>query len=148
MVRLGIGLHGFDPTSTLNLRKTSQLKSTISQIRSLAPGETIGYSRKGEVTRNSQIAILPIGYEDGFLRMFGNGRAKVFCGGQLCPTIGNVCMDMLMVDVTGASVQEGDEAIIFGDTPTIQDLAEWADTIPYEILTNVSGRVKRVFVWE
>ena len=148
MVRLGIGLHGFDPTNTLSLRTTSQLKSTISQVRSLEPGETIGYSRKGEVKKKSAIAILPIGYEDGFLRTFGNGNAMVWCRGRLCPTIGNVCMDMLMVDVTDTGAQEGDEVILFGESPTIQDLAKWANTIPYEILTNVSGRVKRVFIWE
>lgn len=148
MVRLGIGLHGFDPTGQLNLRPANQLKSTISQIRSLKSGETIGYSRKGIATRDSKIAILPIGYEDGFLRKFGNGKANVMIDGKLCPTIGNVCMDMLMVDVTDAHAKEGDEVIIFGNNPTVQELADWADTIPYEILTNVSSRVKRVFVWE
>ena len=148
MVRLGIGLHGFDPSGQLSLKPTSQLKSIVSQVRTLKKGETVGYSRNGLVEKDSEVAILPIGYEDGFLRAFGNGKAKIFLGGKLCPTIGNVCMDMLMVDVTGLQVKEGDEAIIFGNTPSIQDLASWADTIPYEILTNISSRVKRVFVWE
>lgn len=148
MVRLGIGLHGFDPTGQLKLRLPSQLKTVISQVQNLSTGETIGYSRNGEVTRDSQIAILPIGYEDGYSRIFGNGKAMVNVKGKLCPTIGNVCMDMIMVDVTGLDAKEGDEVVIFGSSPTINDLAEWADTMPYEILTNVSSRVKRVFVSE
>jgi len=148
MVRLGIGLHGFDPTGKLSLRSTSRLVSTISQIRNLKNGDTIGYGRKGVVKRDSKIAILPIGYEDGFMRVFGNGNAQVLCDGKMCPTIGNVCMDMLMVDVTDIEAKEGDEVLIFGENPTIQDLADWSGTIPYEILTNVSDRVKRVFVWD
>ncbi|MEQ9466043.1 MAG: bifunctional UDP-N-acetylmuramoyl-tripeptide:D-alanyl-D-alanine ligase/alanine racemase [Ekhidna sp.] len=148
MVRLGIGLHGFDPTGQLSLRHTSELKSTISQIQHLEAGDTVGYSRKGKIDRDSEIAIIPIGYEDGYSRIFGNGNARVSINGKLCPTIGNVCMDMIMVDVTGAGVQEGDQVMIFGANPGIQDLAKWANTIPYEILTNVSNRVKRVFISE
>ncbi len=148
MVRLGIGLHGFDPSGTLDLRYTSQLKSAISQIQDLKKGERVGYSRRGFVNKNSRIAILPIGYEDGFVRAFGNGNAKVYCNGKLCPTIGNVCMDMVMVDVSEVEAKEGDEVIIFGASPTISNLAEWARTIPYEILTNISDRVKRIFIWE
>lgn len=148
MVRLGIGLHGFDPTNKLGLRSTSQLKSAISQIRRLQKGETVGYGRKGVVNQESTIAVVPIGYEDGFLRVFGNGNGQVMVGGALCPTIGNICMDMMMLDVTGVEAEVGDEVIIFGINPTIQDLANSAGTIPYEILTNVSNRVKRVFIWE
>ena len=148
MVRLGIGLHGFDPTNKLGLRSTSQLKSAISQIRRLQKGETVGYGREGVVSQESTIAVVPIGYEDGFLRVFGNGNGKVMVGGTLCPTIGNICMDMMMLDVTGVEAELGDEVIIFGIDPTIQDLANSAGTIPYEILTNVSNRVKRVFIWE
>ncbi|MEM6734738.1 MAG: bifunctional UDP-N-acetylmuramoyl-tripeptide:D-alanyl-D-alanine ligase/alanine racemase [Bacteroidota bacterium] len=148
MVRLGIGLHGFDPTGQLDLRATSQLKTIISQVRLLKKGETVGYSRKGIVERDSKIAVIPIGYEDGFQRIFGNKRASVLVGNKRCPTIGNICMDMTMIDVTKVEAKEGDEVIIFGDDPKIQDLANWAHTIPYEILTNVSNRVKRVFVWE
>lgn len=148
MVRLGIGLHGFDPTGELVLRNSSQLKSTISQIQNLKTGDTVGYSRKGKVDKDSKIAVIPIGYEDGYLRIFGNGNAKMSVNGQLCPTIGNVCMDMTMIDVSNVEAEEGDEVIVFGEEPSIKDLAAWAGTIPYEILTNVSNRVKRVFVSE
>lgn len=148
MIRLGIGLHGFDPVRKLELRHASKLKTIVSQVQNLKAGETVGYSRKGKLTRDSQIAIIPIGYEDGYLRIFGNGNAKVNIGGQLFPTIGNICMDMTMVDVTDEDIKEGDEVTIFGNDPDISDLAEWAQTIPYEILTNVSNRVKRVFISE
>ena len=148
MVRLGIGLHGFDPTGELSLKFPSQLKTVVSQIQHLKKGETVGYSRRGKIERASRIAILPIGYEDGYSRIFGNGNASVNIGGNLCPTIGNVCMDMIMVDVTDTDVKEGDRAIVFGESPTIQDLASLSGTMPYEILTNVSSRVKRVFVSE
>ncbi|MEP1035676.1 bifunctional UDP-N-acetylmuramoyl-tripeptide:D-alanyl-D-alanine ligase/alanine racemase [Ekhidna sp.] len=148
MVRLGIGLHGFDPVGKLSLRHASNLKTIVSQIQSLKAGETVGYSRKGKLGRDSQVAIIPIGYEDGYSRIFGNGNAKVNIGGVLCPTVGNICMDMTMIDVTDADIKEGDEVTVFGSNPSIRDLAEWAHTIPYEILTNVSNRVKRVFISE
>lgn len=148
MVRLGIGLHGFDPVGELNLRFPSQLKTIISQIQDLPKGETVGYSRNGKVTRQSRIAILPIGYEDGYSRIFGNGNASVSINGKLCPTIGNICMDMTMVDVTDSEAKEGDEVIVFGENPNIIELSKKANTMPYEILTNVSSRVKRIFVSE
>ncbi|MEO1253576.1 MAG: bifunctional UDP-N-acetylmuramoyl-tripeptide:D-alanyl-D-alanine ligase/alanine racemase, partial [Bacteroidota bacterium] len=148
MVRLGIGLHGFDPTKKLVLKNTSQLKTVVSQLQHLKAGESVGYARSGRIERDSKIAILPIGYEDGYSRVFGNGNASVLINGTMCPTLGNVCMDMVMVDVTEVEVVEGDEAIIFGAQPSIKELASWAGTIPYEILTNVSNRVKRVFVSE
>ncbi len=148
MVRLGIGLHGFDPTGKLKLDVVGTLRTHVSQVKKLAAGESIGYSRKGQVARDSEIAIIPIGYADGYLRVFGNGRGKVNIKGQLAPTIGNICMDMTMVDVTGMGVQLGDEVILFGTHPTIKDLADWAGTIPYEILTTISQRVKRIYVSE
>ena len=148
MVRLGIGLHGFDPVGKLDLQHTSTLKTIVSQIQELKAGETVGYSRKGKLERDSKIAIIPIGYEDGYLRVFGNGNGRVTINGKPCPSIGNICMDMTMVDVTEAEVEEGDEVIVFGSSPTIADLAAWSKTIPYEILTNVSNRVKRIFVSE
>ncbi|MEQ9229249.1 MAG: alanine racemase, partial [Cyclobacteriaceae bacterium] len=148
MVRLGIGLHGFDPTGELTLEPVSQLKTSISQIKKLSKGESVGYSRKGQLHQDSEIAILPIGYADGYLRVFGNGAGKVKIGDRFAPTIGNICMDMTMIDVTGLNAESGDEVIVFGTSPTIQDLATWAGTIPYEILTNVSERVKRVYVSE
>lgn len=148
MVRLGIGLHGLDPTNSLILRVVSQLKSTVSQIQLLSSGESIGYSRKGRVDRESKIAVIPIGYEDGFVRLMGNGVGKVAINNQTYPTIGNVCMDMIMVDVTEGEVKEGDEVVIFGTKPTLLEVAQWAQTIPYEVLTNVSSRVRRVFLSE
>lgn len=148
MVRLGIGLHGFDPTNTLGLRTVSRLKTTISQIQNIEKGAAVGYSRKGVLSKDSRIAVLPLGYEDGYSRIFGNGNAHVLINDRLCPLVGNVCMDMIMVDVSDTDAKEGDEAVIFGENPRIQDLAKWSNTIPYEILTNVSSRVKRVFIWE
>ncbi len=148
MVRLGIGLHGFDPVGQLDLSFPSQLKTVISQIQELREGETVGYSRNGKITRQSRIAVLPIGYEDGYSRIYGNGNANVNINGTLCPTIGNICMDMTMVDITDSGAKEGDEVIVFGENPTIEELSKKANTMPYEILTNVSSRVKRIFVSE
>ncbi|RED98826.1 bifunctional UDP-N-acetylmuramoyl-tripeptide:D-alanyl-D-alanine ligase/alanine racemase [Marinoscillum furvescens] len=149
MVRLGIGLYGFDSSgSTQALRPISTLKTRISQIKKLPAGATVGYSRKGKITQPSEIATIAIGYADGYSRLFGNGNAYVLINGQKAYTIGNVCMDMTMVDVTGLNVKAGDEVIVFGEDPSIADLARWSQTIPYEILTNVSQRVKRVFVSE
>ena len=148
IVRLGVGLHGFDPTNQLDLRFTSQLKTEISQIHDIKKGQTIGYSRKGVMPHDGKIAVLPIGYEDGFSRAFGNGKSKVDINGKMCLSIGNICMDMMMVDVTDTQASVGDEVVIFGSRPTIIDLAKTADTIPYEILTNIGPRVKRVFVSE
>ncbi|MEO9475490.1 MAG: alanine racemase [Cyclobacteriaceae bacterium] len=149
MVRLGIGLYGHDSSATIsNLRAISSLKSRISQIRKVKAGESIGYSRKGTAQKDGKIAVVPIGYADGYIRKFGRGVAYMTVNGQKAPTIGNVCMDMTMLDVTGLDVREGDEVIIFGKDPNIEQLSHWAETIPYEILTNVSQRVKRVFVSE
>lgn len=145
MVRLGIGLHGIDPTYSKKLQVTTSLKTRITQIKTLAAGGTVGYSRKGKVERESRIATLAIGYADGYLRAFGNGLGKVCINGCLVPTVGNICMDMCFVDVTDIVAQEGDEVVVFGKLPTIKDLAEAIGTIPYEILTNVSQRVPRVF---
>ncbi len=148
MVRLGIGLHGYDPTGQLSLLPASQLKSAVSQIQLLKKGETIGYSRKGVLTRDSKVAVIPIGYEDGFLRAFGNGNFHVRIKNQLFPTVGNVCMDMCMIDVTDGNVSMGDEVFIYGDHDSMERAAKAARTISHEILTNVSSRVKRVFVSE
>lgn len=149
MVRLGIGLYGYDSSEqSQNLKPISVLKSRISQIRTISKGESIGYSRKGMAAKETKIAIVSIGYADGYLRMYGNGKAYMVVNNQQAQTIGNVCMDMTMLDVTDLDVNEGDEVTVFGQNPNIEDLAEWAETIPYEILTNVSQRVKRVFVSE
>jgi alanine racemase len=149
MVRLGIGLYGFDSTPTkLKLRPVTTLKSWISQVKQVKQGDTIGYNRKGFVNKDGLVATVAIGYADGYSRTFGNGNAYMLVNGQKARTIGNVCMDMTMLDITGLDVKDGDEVIVFGEAPTIVDLAKWSATIPYEILTNVSQRVKRVFVSE
>jgi alanine racemase len=149
MVRLGIGLYGFDSTPTkLKLRPVTTLKSWISQVKQVKQGDTIGYNRKGFVNKDGLVATVAIGYADGYSRTFGNGKAYMLVNGQKARTIGNVCMDMTMLDITGLDVKDGDEVIVFGEAPTIVDLAKWSATIPYEILTNVSQRVKRVFVSE
>ncbi len=150
MVRLGIGLYGVEATGGEQsaLQTVGTLKTIISQIKFIPKGETIGYSRKGIVGKDSKIATIAIGYADGFDRGFGNGVGEVLVNGILCPVVGNVCMDMTMIDVSEVDCEEGDEVIIFGKEPSIKDLASKIGTIPYEILTNVSERVKRVFYKE
>ncbi|MGK7396389.1 MAG: bifunctional UDP-N-acetylmuramoyl-tripeptide:D-alanyl-D-alanine ligase/alanine racemase [Candidatus Cyclobacteriaceae bacterium M3_2C_046] len=150
MVRLGIGLYGVEVNDLKQnqLVAISTLKTRISQIKQIHPSETVGYSRKGKVDQISRIATIGLGYADGFSRAFSNGKGKVMVNGKLVPVIGNVCMDMTMINVTGIQADEGDEVIIFGPELPLQHLAQAIDTIPYEILTNVSERVKRVFFTE
>jgi alanine racemase len=146
MVRLGIGLYGIGAPE---LRPACTLKATISQIKHLKPGETVGYGRKGKAKRPSRIATVSIGYADGLPRAAGNGRFNLLLHGKAAPTIGNVCMDMCMVDVTDIpEAQEGDEVILFSEGWPIEQLADSLGTIPYELLTGISQRVKRVYVWE
>jgi alanine racemase len=151
MVRLGIGMYGIDisKTNSLELQPVAVLKSTIAQIKYLKAGESVSYNRKGIVKRDSVIATIRIGYADGYVRRLGNGVGKILVSGQLAPVIGTVCMDMTMIDVTDIpNVKEDDEVIIFGNQLPIEQLAEWADTIPYEIMTGISQRVKRVYYEE
>jgi alanine racemase len=150
MVRLGIGLYGYnsDPEIRHSLQYISTLKTKISQVRLVKGGETIGYGRMGKIAKDSMIATIAIGYADGFSRAFSNGIGRVLVQGQMAPVIGNVCMDMTMIDITGIDAKEGDEVIIFGENPTIETLATRIGTIPYEILTGVNDRVKRVFYTE
>lgn len=151
MVRLGIGLYGVDGAGSdkLELQPAATLKSTIAQIRQLKAGETVGYNRKGILNKDSIIATVRIGYADGFSRRLGNGTGKVWVKGQLAPVVGSVCMDMIMIDVTDINgVKQGDDVVIFGKQLPIQDLAAWAETIPYEIMTGISQRVKRVYYEE
>jgi alanine racemase len=150
MVRLGIGLYGVEATGQEQkfLQTVGTLKTVVSQIKYLNAGETVGYSRKGQLDHNAAIATLAIGYADGYDRGLGNGNGQVLVNGVLCPTIGNICMDMTMVDVSGATVEEGDEVIVFGKEIGISDLARKVNTIPYEILTGIGERVKRVFYKE
>lgn len=145
MVRLGIGLYGVDPNHQQALRPISRLKTVISQIKHIKKGDTIGYSRRGVVQQTMKIATIAIGYADGFDRGFSNGNAFVFVKGQSAPTIGSICMDMCMIDITHIEAEEGEEVVIFGEEQSVQTLAVQIGTIPYEILTSISERVKRVF---
>lgn len=150
MVRLGIGLYGVEASQLekAQVRPVGTLKTVISQIKELNAGETVGYSRRGVLDHNARIATIALGYADGFDRRLGNGVGSVWIDGVLCPTVGNVCMDMTMVDVTGTTALEGDEVIVFGNEIPITTLSAQIGTIPYEILTGVSERVKRVFYKE
>jgi alanine racemase len=149
MVRLGIGLYGIDLTKGHEeLKPVASLKTVISQIKNITPGESIGYGRKGKATKPTTIATIAIGYADGFSRAFSQGVGKVIVNGKPAKVIGNVCMDMTMIDITGISAREGDDVIVFGKELPIQQLAQSIHTIPYEVLTNTSERVKRVFVAE
>jgi alanine racemase len=147
---LGIGLYGIDPTQEkfIGLKPVATLKTIISQVKKIPTGETIGYGRKGKAIKDITIATIAIGYADGFSRAFSKGIGEVVVNGAPAKVIGNVCMDMTMVDITGIDAAEGDEVIIFGEELPIQSLAQKINTIPYEILTNTSERVKRVFVAE
>jgi len=150
MVRLGIGLYGVEVNGQeqRSLQQIGTFKTVVSQVKHLPAGETIGYSRKGILERASSIATIAIGYADGYDRRFSKGVGKVLIQGVLCPVVGNVCMDMTMVDVTGVPVEEGGEVIIFGPNLPIYQLSEQIGTISYEILTGISERVKRVFYKE
>ncbi|MBN2682018.1 MAG: bifunctional UDP-N-acetylmuramoyl-tripeptide:D-alanyl-D-alanine ligase/alanine racemase [Bacteroidales bacterium] len=148
MVRLGIGLYGISNSYADKLRNVSTLKTSISQIKTIENTETIGYSRKGKISQTTSIATLPIGYADGLNRRLSNGLGKVLINGSFAPIIGNICMDMCMVDITGIEAEEGDEAIIFGDQYPLNKLAEQLETIPYEVMTGISRRVKRVYYQE
>lgn len=150
MVRCGLGLYGFanDSSRDEKLKPVGTLKTVISQIQELEPGESVGYNRafKGEIP--SKIATLPLGHADGIKRIFGNGKGKVLVNGQLAPIVGNVCMDILMIDVTGIDCAEGDEVIVFGGPLHATQVAGNAGTITYELITGISQRVKRVIIPE
>ena len=151
MVRLGIGLYG---VRTLpeeiegRLETVSTLRSVVISVRNLKKGEAIGYGRRDVLQKDSIIATIPIGYADGMNRKFGCGAVKVRLNGKWVPTIGSICMDACMLDVTGVECRVGDEVEIFGKNADIQRLADVLETIPYEILTSVSPRVKRVYFRE
>jgi alanine racemase len=147
MVRLGIGLYGIS-VSGLPLQNIGTLRSTVSQVKKVKSSETVGYNRKGKISTESEIAIIPLGYADGIDRKLGNKNGSAFLHGTRVPVIGNICMDMLMLDVTGLGVKPGEKVEIFGDNILITEVAEKAGTIPYEILTGISQRVKRVYLHE
>ena len=145
MVRLGIGLYGVSASGMSGLQTVSTLKTTILQIQHVPAGDSIGYSRRSYVDRDSRIAIIPIGYADGLDRHFSNGHGEVVVRGKRCPIIGNICMDACMVDVTDCDAEEGDSVIVFGKELPVEELSDRLKTIPYEILTSVSPRVKRIY---
>lgn len=150
MVRLGIGLYGVDSSDGhgIVLQPVARLTSTIAQIRIVKAGDTVGYGRKGKLVRDTRVATVRIGYADGYKREMGNGAGRMWLRGSLAPVIGNVCMDMTMIDVTDIpGAAEGDTVEIFGPTLPVWQLAAWAGTISYELMTGVSQRVKRVY-WE
>lgn len=145
MVRLGLGLYGINPRDNQLINNVSTLRTTILQIHDVPANETVGYSRRGTLQRDSRIASLPIGYADGLDRHLGNGHAYCLINGKPANYVGNICMDVCMVDVTDIDCEEGDEAIIFGDDLPVSQLSDVVGTIPYEILTGISPRVKRVY---
>jgi len=150
MVRLGIGLYGIAPLASeqANLMNVSTLKTVVSQIKTVPAHDTVGYNRKWTAEKETVIGIIPIGYADGLSRRLGNGKGNLMVNSTVVPIIGNVCMDMCMIDITGLNVKEGDEVIVFGQNMPITGLAEAMDTIPYELLTGISRRVKRIYFEE
>lgn len=151
MIRLGIGLYGIDSSSShlLALQPAVTLKTTVAQLRKVKAGDTVGYNRRGKLNADSTIATLRIGYADGFRRALSNGVGRIFIRGKYAPVVGSVAMDMMMADVTHISgIEEGDEAEIFGNNISINEVAKSCSTIPYEILTGIGSRVKRIYIEE
>ncbi len=150
MVRLGIGLYGIDHNNQMQskLKNVSTLTTTVSQIKNVKAGESVGYGRKAILKNDSTIATVRIGYADGYPRQLSNGVGSMLIKDKLVPVIGNVCMDMTMLDVTGIKITEGDDVLVFGERLPVQILSNWCNTIPYEILTGISQRVKRVYYEE
>jgi alanine racemase len=150
MVRLGIGLYGIDSTyaDRTPLQTVTSLKTSISQINEIPAGDTVGYSRSGQMPHGGKAATVKIGYADGYNRALGNGVGKMLINGKTVPTIGKICMDMCMLDITGLDVNEGDEVIVFNDQIRVEEIAKSIKTIPYEILTGISQRVKRIYYYD
>ena len=148
MVRSGIGLYGYGNSEEENkhLKPVATLKSVISQIRTIGKGETVGYNRAYKSKRITQIATIPIGHADGISRQYGHNKGSVMVNGKKTPIVGNVCMDMIMIDVTTIKCQEGDEVILFGNHQNAAQFANAINTISYEVLTSISQRVKRVII--
>jgi alanine racemase len=149
MCRLGLGLYGYGYEHNDELKPVATLKTRIVQLRRRSQGETIGYGRSQSLERDSVIATIPVGYADGLDRLFGNGNAYCLVHGKKAPYVGNICMDVCMIDITDIpEAQEGDQVLLFGNELSPSTLADIAGTIPYEILTSVSSRVKRVYYHE
>lgn len=146
MVRLGIGLYGINVGDTdSEIKPISKLKSVIIQTKKLNKGDSIGYGRNTRADKEMTIAMIPIGYSDGLRRSLGNRNFSVYLKQQKCNIVGNVCMDICMIDISSLDANVGDEIEIFGDNNSVEDVAEAMGTIPYEVLTSISQRVKRVF---
>lgn len=145
MCRLGLGLYGINPIDNSVINNVSTLRTTILQMRNVPAGDTVGYSRKGKIDHNSVIAAIPIGYADGLNRHLGNRHCYCLVNGKKAEYVGNICMDVAMIDVTGIDCKEGDRVEIFGDDLPVTVLSDALDTIPYEVLTGISNRVKRVY---
>ena len=148
MVRLGIGMYGISALKNNKLANVNTFRSIISQIKEVPAGSTVGYGRAFRVASDTRTAVVPVGYADGLDRRLGNRTGSMIVKGVAVPIIGNICMDMCMLDVTGTDAREGDEVIIFGDENSIADIAQLLSTIPYEVFTRISGRVKRIYVQE
>jgi alanine racemase len=148
MVRLGIGIYGHSSDAKTNSRllTVSTFKSNVSQIKKVNKGDSIGYSRQGTAPEDGFVAIIPVGYADGFDRRLGNGNWSVAIRGQSYPTIGNICMDMTMIFIGSKNVFPGDEVVIFGDNPSLEEMSVALNTIPYEVLTKISRRVRRIYL--
>jgi alanine racemase len=145
MVRPGIGIYGAGSFEGISLRPAGHFRTRISQVKNIRHGEPVGYGCADVSGSDRTIAILPVGYADGLNRKMGNRKGSLFIKGTRIPIIGNVCMDMCMADITGVDAVPGDEAEIFGENIPISEIAEICETIPYEILTSIPGRVKRIF---
>ena len=145
MCRLGLGLYGYDSRDNSMINNVTTLKTTILQIHDLKAGETVGYSRRGTLSRDSRIAAIPIGYADGLNRRLGNRHCHCLVNGKEAEYVGNICMDVAMIDVTDIDCREGDQVIIFGEELPVTVLSDAMETIPYEVLTGISNRVKRVY---
>jgi alanine racemase len=148
MVRLGIGMYGYSSSEKYSSQLTPAVNwySAVSQVKNVKAGTSIGYDRKGISDLDITIAIIPVGYADGFKRSLSNGKGGVFIQNQYCPVIGNVCMDMIMVNIGRLSVSEGESVEIIGSNQSVLDLANKMETIPYEVLTGISKRVHRVYL--
>ena len=150
MVRLGIGAYGVGTDEKMQacLETVSTLKTVVSQVRTIPAGDAVGYGRRFVAARETRVGVIGIGYADGLNRRLGNGNGKVWAKGHLVPIIGSICMDMCMIDITGTDIAEKDEVIVFGKENPVSGLADALGTIPYEILTGISQRVKRVYYRE
>lgn len=148
MIRLGIGLYGIGRYEGVTLRQTGRFVTAVSQVRIVPAGEPVSYGCHGESEHDREIAVIPVGYADGLRRELGQGKGCLYIKGKRVPTVGNICMDMCMVDVTGLNVRAGDEAEVFGANISIEEIASLCKTIPYEILTSIPPRVKRIYVNE